>query len=106
VRVKTDSGQPVDSESNTGTEPSEASSPPPENVDPAAQQESERTVQQDMARIKAERCKQVREQYDRALQSRRIYRENDKGERVIMSDPEADAYRVELLNRRKQACGS
>jgi hypothetical protein len=106
--VKSERSRPADAESEPQSQtPSPASNDPPAAAtDAVTQQESERTVQQDMARLKAEKCKQVREQYDRALQSRRIFRENEKGERTFMSDPEADAYRVELLSRRKEACGS
>ena len=106
VLVKSDRSSPSP-EPQSEPESQDASTPPADPpADPVAQQQAERTVQQDVARVKAENCKKLREQYDQALQSRRIYRENEKGERTFLSDPEADKYRVELLNRRKEACGS
>ena len=112
VLVKTDQSRPAPTpEDNSEAEPpsagdSSSTAAPAAPTDPAVQQRAERAMQQDKAKVQAEKCKQVREQYDKALQSRRIYSENDKGEREVMSDPAADAYRVELLNRRKEACGS
>jgi hypothetical protein len=70
------------------------------------QRAAEQTVQQDLAKVKAERCKKLKEEYEQAIQARRIYRTLPNGEREYISDAEADAYRVELLNRRKEACGS
>jgi len=61
-------------------------------------------VKQDVAASKAEQCKKLREAYDKAVQSRRIYKEGKNGEREYVTDQEADAYRARLLNDRKQAC--
>jgi hypothetical protein len=83
-----------------------ASAPPPRPADPVLQQQDQRAVQQDIAKSKAEQCKQAQEAYDRAVRSRRIFKEGPNGAREYVSDAEADAYRVKLFNDRRQACGS
>jgi hypothetical protein len=83
-----------------------ATAPDQRPTDPVVQQQEQRAVQQDVAKSKAEQCKQVQEAYDRAVRSRRIYKEGPNGAREYVSDAEADAYRVKLFNERKQACGS
>jgi uncharacterized phage infection (PIP) family protein YhgE len=70
-----------------------------------ARRDTEQTVQQDVAAVKAQQCKRVTEQYQKAIESRRIYKEGKSGEREYISDQEADAYRAELLTQRKQVCG-
>jgi ABC-type uncharacterized transport system auxiliary subunit len=71
-----------------------------------AAQREQRTVQQDMAKVKAEQCKKARETYDKAIQSPRIFKQAANGEREYLSDADADAYRAELLRNRKATCGS
>jgi hypothetical protein len=94
------------------TDKSRGTPPPPTAADPSApgevasQNDSERTVAQDVANSKAEQCKKAREAYDKAIASRRIYKEGKDGAREYMSDAEADAYRIQLLNARKLTCGS
>jgi hypothetical protein len=81
-----------------------AASPSPSEV--AAQQRDQRAVAQDVARTKAEQCKQLQEAYTKAVQSRRMYKDGPNGTREYVSDAEADAFRLKLFNDRKQACGS
>ena len=105
VLVKTDKGQPAptpDTRAVAGTAP--AASPSASN--PVTQQQDKRTVEQDVAKNRAEQCKQARAAYEKAVQSRRIYKEGANGAREYVSDADADAYRLELLNARKQTCGS
>jgi hypothetical protein len=70
------------------------------------EQQDKRTVEADVAKSKADQCKQARESYDKAVQSRRLYKEAPDGKKEFISDAEADAYRLQLLNHRKQICGS
>jgi U3 small nucleolar ribonucleoprotein component len=70
-----------------------------------AQRDTEQTVKHDVAASKAEQCKQATAAYDKAIQSRRIYKEGPNGTREYVNDQEADAYRAKLLNDRKQVCG-
>jgi hypothetical protein len=72
----------------------------------AEAQRDQRQVADDVAKVKAEQCKKATENYEKAIQSRRIYSAKDGGERQYLSDKDADAYRLELLNQRKLACGS
>jgi Domain of unknown function (DUF4124) len=74
-------------------------------ADQQARRETEQAVKQDVAAVKAEQCKRVTEQYQKAIESRRIYKEGKNGEREYVSDAEADAWRAELLAERKQVCG-
>lgn len=70
-----------------------------------SQAESERTVKQDVAKTKEQRCKEATEKYQKSIQARRIFKEDKDGKREYVSDTEADAYRVQMLNARKDACG-
>jgi hypothetical protein len=71
-----------------------------------SEDESERTVQQDVAKIREQQCKEATERYEKAIQARRIYKEGPNKERIYTSDAEADSYRVQALNDKKAACGS
>jgi hypothetical protein len=83
-----------------------ASAPANTPTDPAAQQRDQRAVQQDVSKSRAEQCKQSQEAYDKAVRSRRMYKDSPDGTREYVSDAEADAYRVKLFNDRNQACGT
>jgi septal ring-binding cell division protein DamX len=80
-----------------------ASRTPSEQADA---QRDQRTVANDVAKAKADQCKKASEAYETAIHSRRIYQAKQGGEREYLSDADADAYRLQLLNARKQACGS
>jgi hypothetical protein len=108
VLVKTDSrssystGPAADSSSNAS--PPTTSSP--SAADTAETERVRREVANDVSKAKEEQCKKAREAYDQAIQSRRIYKKGANGEREYLSDADADAYRLNLLNARKEACGS
>jgi hypothetical protein len=70
-----------------------------------AQRETEQAVKQDVAASRAEQCKHATEAYQKAIQSRRMYKEGKDGQREYVSDQDADAYRAKLLSERKQVCG-
>jgi hypothetical protein len=74
-------------------------------ADQQAQKDIEQTVKQDVAATKAEQCKKTTEAYQKAIESRRLYKEGKSGEREYVTDQEADAYRAKLLTERKQVCG-
>jgi hypothetical protein len=69
-------------------------------------EDNARAVQQDLAHRKATLCKQARDQYSRAITSRRIYKNDKDGDRQYMSDPEADAYREQIRKAVQDNCGS
>ncbi len=66
----------------------------------AAQQQ----VRSDVQKQKDEDCKKYTAEYEKAVQARRIFKDKD-GQRTYVSDAEAEAYRLDLFNKRKQACG-
>ena len=78
----------------------------PSPSEQAEAQRNQRQVEEDVAKVKADQCKKATEAYEKAIHSRRIYQAKDGGEREYLSDKDADAYRLQLLNARKQACGS
>jgi ABC-type uncharacterized transport system auxiliary subunit len=102
VLVKTDKSRPA-----TSAAPASAPAGTAARGDEIlAAQRDQRTVQQDTDKVKAEQCKKARESYEKAIQSRRIFKQVANGEREYLSDADADAYRAELLRNRKATCGS
>ncbi len=81
--------------------PSTASS---DNSSPAVSREVAQQVRQEAASAKAEQCKKQQEAYDRAIQARRIYKEDEKGNKIFLNDSEIDAARLEARANRDRAC--
>lgn len=71
-----------------------------------SEQANARATQQDVAKVRDAQCKTARERYMRAIQSRRIYKDNKDGEREYLSDEAADAYRIEARKDVQEKCGS
>jgi hypothetical protein len=63
-------------------------------------------VQQDLASRRAVLCKQSKDNYMKAISSRRVYHEGTGGERNYLSDADADAYREQLRKQVQDQCGS
>ena len=104
--VKTESRGSYSSPAPAGSTPASGSKTPSPS-DQAQAQRDQRAVQADVAKAQAEQCKKVSAAYDKSVLNRRlIKKEAPDGTREYMTDPEADAYRVQLLNQRKQVCGS
>lgn len=63
-------------------------------------------VQADMAALKAEQCKQLKEHYDKVIHARRIYLPNSDANapKQYMSDAQADAERVKTREAMDEAC--
>jgi len=104
VLVKTTAG-----ESDSSSDGNSSSSTPSSPVTPSDEAQAardKRTVESDVAKTKADQCKKATEAYQKAIASRRIYKEGQNGAREYLNDADADAYRLELLNSRKLACGS
>jgi len=74
-------------------------------ADQQAQRQTEDTVKQDVAKIKEKQCKEATTNYEKAIQSRRIYKDGKDGTREYLTDAQADAYRAQALTDRKSACG-
>ena len=70
------------------------------------EQDNARAVQQDLASRHAAMCKQSKDNYMKAITSRRVYKEGADGERSYLSDADADAYREQLRKQVQDYCGS
>ena len=94
--------QPSSSSSSTTPAAAPAAAAATQSVSPdvAAKQA------QDLATVKAERCKKATERYDQAMNARRIYKENKDGEREYMSDEQADQLRAQAKADKDSACNS
>jgi hypothetical protein len=88
--------------------PPAAASKPVKSNEPqptaAEQQLASRAVQSDLAQTRAEQCKKAQEQYQKAIQARRIYNEGPNGERTYLTDEEADKARVASKLQMDEAC--
>jgi hypothetical protein len=69
-------------------------------------EDNARAVQQDVASRHAVLCKQSRDNYMKAITSRRVYKEGADGARDYLSDTDADAYREQLRKQVQEYCGS
>jgi hypothetical protein len=103
VLIKTDKNHPTPGAPGPAQDRLATSSSSPDAT--VAEQQAAQTVKQDVAKTKQQQCKEATTNYDKAIQSRRIYKEGKNGQREYISDAEADAYRVQLLEARKDACG-
>jgi uncharacterized protein YdcH (DUF465 family) len=108
VLVKTSSVRSTPSavDAETSAEQSRVAERDDQVNDQISNAESQRTVQQDVAKLREQQCKEATERYEKAIQARRIYKEGPNKERIYASDTEADSYRVQALNDKKAACGS
>jgi hypothetical protein len=107
VVVKTTKAHPVGYDSGARTSDQKALTAANTATSEKLSDESNaRAVQQDVARRKDAVCKQAKEQYARAIASRRIFKNDKDGERDYMSDTEADAYREQVRKAVQDNCGS
>jgi Domain of unknown function (DUF4124) len=58
----------------------------------------------DVAKSHDEQCKKATEAYDKAIQARRIYKTDDKGVRVFLSDKEITQAQVQAGAQKDLAC--
>jgi Domain of unknown function (DUF4124) len=104
VLIKTDKANPGGTDPNATDQQKLAAS----NASIADQQEhsqAEQTVKNDVAKQKDAQCKKDSADYEKAIQSRRLYKEDKDGQRTYATDAEAEAYRLQLFNQRKASCG-
>ena len=71
-----------------------------------SEQDNSRAVQQDLASRHAVLCKQSKDNYQKAITSRRVYKEGTAGDRSYLSDADADAYREQLRKQVQDYCGN
>jgi len=83
-----------------------ADTPAPSNTGPDPTKAAAKQVQADMDAMRAQQCKQLKEQYDKVLRARRIYQPNtdSSAPKQYMSDAEADAERVKTRQAMDEAC--
>jgi hypothetical protein len=108
VLVKTDKSKTSGTAPSDTPAPAAASAPAPVSRADAilSQERDQRTVSADVAKVRDEKCKKARAAYDSAVQRPRMYTETKDGQRTFLSDEEINARRVELLNKRREYCGS
>jgi len=90
ARLSTNKGAPTDQASNA------------DKV--VQQQQTARSVAEDVAKVKEKQCKEAQDRYEKAIQARKMYKTGKDGERQYMSDEEADAYRVQAKGDVDVAC--
>ncbi len=103
------------SSADSGQRPANAPKPGSDRLaSQSTAQTPEKTVKQDVAKVREQQCKEAKERYDKAIQARRIYKskEGDKAkdedrpdDRQYLSDDEADAYRVQARKDMEDVCG-
>ena len=69
-------------------------------------QANARAVQQDLAKTRDIQCKAAKDRYMKAIQSRRIVKQNKDGEREVLSEEAADAFREQARKDVQDHCGS
>jgi len=70
------------------------------------EQQDAQAVQDDVAKARAARCTQDKADYEKMIQSRRIYTTDKSGERHYLSDADADAARVKARQAMEADCGT
>jgi hypothetical protein len=66
----------------------------------------ERTVKADVAQAQEDGCKTAKDNYTKAVASRRIIKSGTDGQREYLSEDDANAYRLQLHDAMQAACGS
>jgi hypothetical protein len=74
--------------------------------DQLKQQADAQAVQQDEAKVRAAQCEQDKANYQKLLDSRRIYTTDKSGERHLLSDADADAARLKARQAMEADCGT
>lgn len=69
------------------------------------QQQDEQAEQQDEAKVRATRCTADKTEYQRLLQSRRLYTTDKNGDKQYLSDADADAARLKARQAMEADCG-
>jgi hypothetical protein len=69
-----------------------------------AQNADARAVQRDVQEARTTQCKEAKEQYEKSIQARRIFRTGKDGEREYLSDADADEWRLKARAEMQEAC--
>ena len=68
--------------------------------------ETRKTVQKDVAAVRAGQCKEAQDKYQKAVAARRVYRLNKAGEREYLSDADMEQARVSAKEEVDRSCGA
>ncbi len=74
--------------------------------DQTRDQQDTQAVQQDESKARAAQCTQDKAEYQKLIQSRRIFTVDKSGERHYLSDADADAARVKARQAMEADCGT
>lgn len=77
----------------------------PDDGIPPLSREATQQVRLEAAKAKDEQCKKATEAYQSTITARRLYREDDKGNRTFLTSEEVDAARLKARSTRDIACG-
>ena len=69
-------------------------------------QANARATATDVARTQAAQCEAAKDRYNKAIQSRRIYKDGSDGEREYLSDADAESYREQARKDVQSRCGN
>ena len=92
-------------DSSTSDTPPPASSSNSEPPEPASSATSQ-AVKDDVAKVRAQQCKEAKDAYDKAIHARRITKDGKDGQKEFLSDAEADAYRIRVRGDVEHFCGT
>lgn len=67
---------------------------------------TERAVKQDVQQVRATQCKDAKDRYQKAIQARRVFKATPDGQKVYLSEQEADQHRVKAREDMDLACGT
>jgi Domain of unknown function (DUF4124) len=91
-----------------GPAPTQAPATNDRGVSDSAKAAATKQVQADVSTLRAEQCKQLKDQYDKMIHARRIYQStpDSSGPRQYLTDAEADAERVKTRQEMDDACAA
>lgn len=67
---------------------------------------TERAVQQDVQQARATQCKDAKDRYQKAIQARRVFKTLPDGQKVFLSEQEAEQHRVKAREDMDLVCGT
>jgi hypothetical protein len=79
---------------------------PPDDGIPPLSREATQQVHQEAAKAKDEQCKKATEAYQSTITARRLYKEDDKGNRTFLTSEQIDEARLKARSTRDIACGT
>ena len=94
---------------SSGSDPNKAvNSANQQTDDKAAAKKNAEAARADTAKLREQQCKQAKDNYQKAIEARRIYKPAKDGDtdRNFMSDAETDQYRAQKRQDVTDACGT